>query len=108
LSQIEKIIQEGKLKNIIVLLLLLQIAGCNFYSEENQQLRNDLRQSEIEISSLMGSPQFMFGEAFDLADQKNYKDASAQLEHLKKSFPEWNADIVTEFIERFSQLADQG
>jgi hypothetical protein len=92
----------------VFFLFLLQIAGCNFYSEENQQLRNDLRQAEIEISSIMGSPQFMFGEAFDLADQENFEGASAKLEQLKNDFPDWNTDLVAEFIERFKKKADQG
>jgi len=89
------------LKKTVFFIFLLLVAGCDFYSEENQQLRNDLRQAEIEISSIMGSPQFTFGEAFDLADQENYEGASAKLEQLKNDFPDWNTDLVTEFIERF-------
>jgi hypothetical protein len=49
----------------------------------------------------MGSPEFMFGEAFDLINQKNYVDGVAKLEQLKHDFPEWNTDLISEFIERF-------
>lgn len=92
----------------MLFLVLLPLAGCNFYSQENQKLRNELRQIEIEISSIMGSPEFMFGEAFDLVDQKNYKDAVAKLEQLKNDFPEWNSDLVAEFIERFKKSTYEG
>jgi len=94
------------LKKIIVILLLLQMAGCEFYSEENQKLRNDLRQNEIELSSIMGSPEFMFGEAFELVNERNFKDAVAKLENVKNNFPEWNTDLLTEFIGRFKKLAE--
>lgn len=94
------------MKKIIVILLLLQMAGCEFYSEENQKLRNDLRQNEIELSSIMGSPEFMFGEAFELVNERNFKDAVAKLENVKNNFPEWNTDLLTEFIGRFKKLAE--
>jgi len=82
------------------------MAGCEFYSEENQKLRNDLRQNEIELSSIMGSPEFMFGEAFELVNERNFKDAVAKLENVKNNFPEWNTDLLTEFIGRFKKLAE--
>lgn len=82
------------------------MTGCELYSEENQGLRNDLRQNEIELSSIMGSPEFMFGEAFDLVDQRNFKDAVAKLENIKHNFPKWNTELLTEFIERFKNLKD--
>lgn len=82
------------------------MTGCKFYSEENQELRNDLRQVEIELSSIMGSPEFTFGEAFELVDQSNYNEAVTKLENLQYYFPEWNTKITTEFIERFRKLAD--
>ncbi len=82
------------------------MTGCKFYSEENQELRNNLRQIEIEISSIMGSPEFMFGEAFELVNQSNFKDAAAKLEKIKYGFPEWNTELLNEFIERFRKLAD--
>ena len=94
------------MKKIIIILLFLQMTGCKFYSEENQELRNNLRQVEIEISSIMGSPEFMFGEAFDLVNQRNFKDAAAKLENVKHNFPEWNTELLTEFIERFKKSAD--
>jgi hypothetical protein len=94
------------LKKIIVILLLLQMAGCEFYSEENQKLRNDLRQTEIEISGIMGSPEFMFAEAFSLVNERNYKDAVTKLENVKQYFPEWNTELLTEFIGRFKKLTE--
>jgi hypothetical protein len=94
------------LKKIIIIMLLLQMTGCKFYSEENQELRNELRQIEIELSSIMGSPEFMFGEAFEFVDQKNFGEAVAKLEYIQYNFPEWNAELVTEFIERFAKLVE--
>ena len=91
------------MKKIIAILLLILIAGCNLYSEENQELRNELRQTEIELSSIMGSPHFMFGEAFDLVDQEDFPGAVAKLEMLQHSFPDWNSGLVEEFIERFAK-----
>lgn len=96
------------MKKLMLFLALLPLAGCNFYSEENQKLRNELRESEIEISTIMGSPEFMFGEAFDLVDQENYADAVAKLEKLQNDFPEWNTSLVAEFIGRFKKLGKEG
>jgi hypothetical protein len=92
----------------MLFLALLPLTGCNFYSEENQKLRNELRENEIEISTIMGSPEFMFAEAFDQVDQENYTDAVAKLEKLQNDFPEWNADLVVEFIERFKNRINEG
>ena len=80
------------------------MTGCKLYSEENQELRNSLRQIEIELSSIMGSPEFMFGEAFELVDQRNFKDAVTKLENVKLYYPEWNSEFLNEFIERFKKL----
>ncbi len=96
------------MKKLILFLALLPVAGCNFYGEENQKLRNELRQVEIEISSIMGSPEFMFGEAFDMVDQDNYEEAVMKLEQLQNDFPGWNTDLVAEFIERFKKLDYEG
>ena len=82
------------------------MSGCKFYSEENQELRNNLREIEIEISSIMGSPEFMFAEAFELVDQKNFDEAVTKLENLQNYFPEWNAELVNEFIERFKESSN--
>ncbi|MBU1096686.1 MAG: hypothetical protein CVV23_04625 [Ignavibacteriae bacterium HGW-Ignavibacteriae-2] len=91
-------------KIILLLVLISCFSGCNLNSKEIIELRNEIRYLETELSSVQGSPGYLFGEAFEHVDAEDYAEAVNLLNELKINFPEWNKKIVEEYINNYSKL----
>ncbi|MBN1302623.1 MAG: hypothetical protein JW995_15500 [Melioribacteraceae bacterium] len=89
---------------IILIAAITFLAGCNFNGKEVIELRNEIRYLETEISSIKGSPGYMFGEAFDYIDAGDYTEAVGYLKALQTEFPEWNKSIVEKYIGEYSLM----
>ncbi len=83
------------------------LSGCEMNGKEIVELRNEVRYLETEISSVRAAPGFTFGEAFDYVDAGDYAEAVNLLSDLKNEFPEWNSDIVTTFLEKYSKMVPE-
>jgi hypothetical protein len=92
------------IKIIVTMVLALSINGCDLTSKELIDLRNEIRYLETEISSIRAAPGFLFGEAFEYIDAKEYNEAVNLLKELHTEFPEWNSAIVEKFLSEYSNL----
>lgn len=89
---------------VVISIQLFLLTGCELESQELIELRNEVRFLETEISSLRGSPGFMYGEAFEYVDAGDYIQAVEILKNLQFEFPDWNAEVVNSFIEKYSEI----
>lgn len=77
------------------LLLIAFLSSCTNQIKENQELRNELRSRELELSSIQGSPGYKIGQALEYFYNEDFPEAIKIMNDLEKSFPEWNKEIVT-------------
>lgn len=89
------------MKYVSILIIIFFLSSCTDFYNENQMLRNELRNMEIEIASIKGSPGYLLGEAFEMIDQNEFIEVEKLFDSLKVEFPEWNKKLVEEFSKRF-------
>jgi len=82
------------MKIIILIFASLLISSCTNDIKENQELRNELRSREIELSSVQGTPGYKLGQALEYANNGDYPEAVQWLDDLQNNFPDWNKEIV--------------
>lgn len=92
-------------KVTVVIFLILFLASCKEQLSENQEMRNEIRNLEIEIASIKGSPEYMVGESLGKIEEGEYGEAISVLENLKSSFPGWNEDIINLIIAKYADKA---
>jgi len=88
------------MKIIIFPILLFVLSSCTNQIKESQELRNEVRSLEIEISSLYGTAGYKFGQAMEYFDGKDYEEAEKWLADLQNSFPDWNKEFVEDTIKK--------
>lgn len=94
------------MKLILISFAVLILSSCTGQIKENQELRNEIRSREIEISSIYGSAGYKFGQAMEYFDGKDYVETEKWLIDLQKSFPEWNKEIVSEILIKTQKLKE--
>jgi outer membrane lipopolysaccharide assembly protein LptE/RlpB len=88
------------MKIIFFSLSLFVLSACTNQIKENQELINEIRSLEIEISGIYGSAGYKFGQAMEYLDGKDYNEAEKWLVDLQKSFPEWNKEFVAATLKK--------
>jgi len=74
------------MKIIIFPILLFVLSSCTNQIKESQELRNEVRSLEIEISSLYGTAGYKFGQAMEYFDGKITKKQKNGLPICKTVF----------------------
>ncbi|GAB4134874.1 MAG: hypothetical protein Fur0015_07880 [Ignavibacteriales bacterium] len=94
------------MKAIIFGLSILILSSCTNQIKEVQELRNEIRSREIEISSIYGSPGYQFGQAMEYFDAKDFAEAEKLLSALQNKFPDWNKEIVADILKKTKEMKD--
>lgn len=95
------------MKFILLSITVLILFSCTEQIKEVQELRNEIREREIEISSIYGSAGYKFGQAMEYFDAKDYDETEKWLIDLQKSFPNWNKEIVTNILIKTKSLKNK-
>lgn len=82
------------MKAIFFAAAIFFIFSCTNQVKENQELRNELRSMELELSSMQGTPGYKIGQALEYFYNEDYEEAIKWVDDLENIFPDWNKEVV--------------